>query len=45
MVGIFGDRKTGIVAHFAERHISGTDTTVGETALTGRNRSRRRTLG
>jgi hypothetical protein len=44
MVGKIGDRKTGIVADFAERHISGTDMTVGETALTGRNRSRR-TLG
>jgi hypothetical protein len=44
MVGIIGDRKTSIIADLAERCIGGTDMTIGETALTGRNRSRR-TLG
>jgi hypothetical protein len=45
MVGIIGDRKTGIIADLAEWHIGGTDITVGKTALTGGNRDAGRSLG
>jgi hypothetical protein len=45
MVGIIGDRKTGIIADLAEWHIGGTDITVGKTALTGGNRNAGRSLG
>jgi hypothetical protein len=45
MIGIFSDRKTGIIAHLAEWHIGGTDITVRETALTGGNRNAGRSLG
>ena len=45
MVGIIGDRKTGIIADLAEWHIGGTDKTVRKTALTDRNRSTGRRTG
>ena len=34
MVGVIGDRQTGIIADFAEWHIGGTDKTIGKFAST-----------
>jgi hypothetical protein len=40
MVGVIGDRQTGIITDFAEWHIGGTDKTIGKFASTDGGRDR-----
>jgi hypothetical protein len=45
MVGIVGDRQTGVVTDLAKRHVCRTHKAIGKPALTCRNRNTGRILG